>query len=86
MIKRTIFECEYCGKQSRNEDGIFEHEAAHLGLSPIDKLEWDRLKEVVRHKSYIVSYCKNEQTEKDFDEAVEKLIAFERIHNIEAKC
>ena len=48
-----------------------------------EKQEWESLKEKVRYKSAIVSTCKNEQTDKDFDDAIAELMDFEKSHGIE---
>lgn len=41
------------------------------------------LKENARHASTVVGVTKNEQTDKAFDEAIEKLLTFEKEHGIE---
>ena len=38
-----------------------------------------------RYKSAIVSSCKNEQTDKEFDDAIAELLAFEKKHGLEEK-
>lgn len=58
-------------------------EASHFGLTVAEKQEWEHLKEKVRHKSAIVSSCKNEQTDNEFDDAIAKLMEFEKMHGIE---
>lgn len=56
-----------------------------LDLQQQKKQEWEQLKERVRHKSAIVSTCKNEQTDKEFDDAIAELMEFEKLHGIEEK-
>lgn len=85
MNQYIIYECEKCGKQSKNREEIMICEAAHLGLTVAEKKEWELLKEKVRYKSAIVSGCKNEQTDKEFDEAIAELMAFEKKYGIEEK-
>lgn len=85
MRLHTIFECEKCGKQSTDRGEIMECEASHFGLTVAEKQEWERLKEDVRYKSAIVSSCKNESTDRDFDEAIKRVLKFEKQYGIKAK-
>lgn len=85
MKQHIIYECEECGKQSRDREEIMICETAHFGLTVAEKQEWEQLKEKVRHKSAIVSSCKNEQTDKEFDDVITELIEFEKLHGIEEK-
>lgn len=82
MKQHIIYECETCGKQSKDREEIMICEAAHFGLTVTEKREWEQLKDKVRYKSAIVSGCKNEQTDKEFDEAIEELMEFEKLHEI----
>lgn len=83
MKQHIIYECEHCGKKSKDREEIMECEAAHFGLRIAEKQEWEQLKEKVRYKSAIVSRCKNEQTDKEFDDAIAELMNFEKEHGIE---
>lgn len=83
MKQHIIYECENCGKKSKDREEIMECEAAHYGLTIAEKQEWEQLKEKVRHKSAIVSSRKNEQTDKEFNDAIEELMDFENKHEIE---
>lgn len=78
-----IFECENCGKKSKNREEIIKCEAAHLNLSDDEYRKWEELKQNVRYTSHIVSTCKNEQTNKEFDDAIAELMDFEREYGIE---
>lgn len=60
-----------------------KYAGAHFGLTVAEKREWELLKKKVRHKSAIVSSCKNEQTDKEFDDAIAELMDFEKLHGIE---
>ena len=82
MKHYTTYICEKCNKESRNAEEIRKCEAAHLGLTPNEKLEYDMLKEIVRSRSYTVSVTKNEKTDKDFDDAINELLEFEKEHGI----
>lgn len=82
MKQYMIFECENCGKKSKNREEIIKCEAAHLNLSDDEYRKWEELKQNVRYASHIVSTCKNEQTDKEFDDAIDELMDFERKHGI----
>lgn len=83
MKQYTIYECEKCGKKSKDKTEIIKCEAAHLNLSEEEYRQWEELKQNVRYASHIVSTCKNEQTDKEFDEAIAELMEFEKSHGIE---
>ena len=83
MKQHIIYECEKCGKQSRDREEIMICEAAHFGLTVEEKQEWEQLKEKVRYKSSCIYDSKNEKTEKDFDDAIAELMKFEKLHGIE---
>lgn len=85
MKLHTIFECEECGKQSSDRAEIMKCEASHLGLTIAEKQEWERLKEDARYKGSIVSRTKNEVTDRDFDEAIRRVLEFEKRHGVKAK-
>lgn len=82
MKQHIIYECEKCGKQSRDREEIMICEAAHFGLTVAEKQEWELLKEKVRYRSATVSSCKNEVTDKWFNDAISKLMEFEKLHGI----
>ena len=42
------------------------------------KEKWHELKRRVESASYVISVSKNEETEKEYDIAVEELVAFEK--------
>lgn len=85
MRLHTIFECEKCGRKSSDRAEIMECEASHLGLTVVEKQEWERLKEDVRYKGVIVSSTKNEITDRDFDEAISRVLEFEKQHGVKAE-
>ena len=82
MKQYIIYECEKCGNWSKDREEIMICEATHLGLTIAKKQEWELLKEKVRYKSAIVSSYKNEQTDKEFDDAIAELIVFEKEHGL----
>ncbi len=83
MKQYIIYECENCGKKSRDKEEIIKCEASHLNLSDNEYKKWEELKQNVRYAFYIVSICKNEQTDKEFDDAIEELMDFEKKYGIE---
>ena len=82
MKQYITFICEECKKESRDINEIKECEAAHLGLTTIEKFRYDALKEIVRRCSYKVNVTKNEETDRQFDDAINEIIAFEKEHGI----
>ena len=82
MKEYLTYVCEKCGKESRNKEEIYKCEASHLGLTVEEKHIYDELQSNVNLKSHILYVTKNEESEKEFDAAVEKLLEFERMHGI----
>lgn len=82
MKQYAMYLCEECNRESRNADEIRECEASHLGLTIDEKLEYDVLKEIVRRRSYTVSVTKNEKTDKEYDDAINEILMFERKYGI----
>ncbi len=82
MKTYQIYECEICGKQSKNADEIIKCECTHLGLTVEENREWEHLKNVVKHCSYVVSKMKKEESERSYDEAIEALLKFEKEHGL----
>lgn len=83
MEQYTIYEYENCGEKSRDKTEIIKCEAAHLNLSEEEYQQWGEFKQNVRYASHIVSTCKNEQADKEFDDAIAELMEFEKLHEIE---
>lgn len=82
MKQHIIYECDACGKQSKDRVEIMKCEALHLGLTIAEMQEWRNLKENARYAGTVVGTTKNEQTDKAFDESIEKLLVFEKEHGI----
>ena len=78
MKTHLIWECDICGKQSSDKVEIAKCEAEHLGMTIEEKIVWEQLKERVKRKGYIVSVCKNEKNEKEFDDAIAELLKYEK--------
>ena len=82
MKQVTVYICETCGYESRDYMEMRRHEASHLGLT-LDEVETYRaLKSFASYMGSVVAETNNEETRRKFDEAVEKLVAFERQHGI----
>lgn len=82
MRAYTVYECEVCHSISKNKRDIIRCEDSHYGLTSDEFKEWNKLKEDVKYKCYIVSVTKNSYTDKDADEAILKLLEFENKHGI----
>lgn len=82
MKEVTYFKCEKCGKVSENMDEILACEASHYGLSVEEKKEWDELKEARILAGSVVAQMNNEETRKEYDEAVASCVKYELDHNI----
>ena len=82
MKQYTVYGCDYCDFESKSFNETEKHEAEHFGLTIEEFHHWKTLKANVQSCSSTISRTKNEETEKMFDESVEKLIAFEKEHGI----
>ena len=82
MKQYTIYVCETCGLETKNYKEMRQHEAEHLGLT-IDEMEsYHALKSRAEHMGAVIASRNNEETRKMFDEAIEKLLAFEKEHGL----
>ncbi len=82
-MKQIIqYECEKCGKKSENYDDIAECEAKHLGISVVERAKYIDLQWIAKQWSYIVNRSNNEENRNKHDEAIQKLINFEKEHDI----
>ena len=52
------------------------------GLTVKDARRYKKLKELVRYAGAVVARTKNEETENNFDKAIQSLIDFEKFHKI----
>ena len=67
---------------SKSKEEEFKHKESHLGLTVEELKTYKELKEKVTRASYNVSVSANEDTQKQFDIAVEDLVAFEKEHKL----
>lgn len=82
MKHYTVHVCEICGYEDKNYEYMRTHEANHFNLTVKEMDEYNSLKSYVRHISSVVMNNNNETTRQKYDESVEKLIAYEKEHNI----
>lgn len=82
MKQYTMYVCETCKRESRNANVIKECEANHIGLTIEEKFKYDGLKENVKRCSCMIETTKNERTDKEFDNAINELITFEKDHGL----
>ena len=82
MKSYIMYECEKCGKTSKDLWEIKRCEASHYDLSKEEEKEWKKLKDAAEKAGVTIYYTKNSQTEKAFDDAIDALIQFEKEHNI----
>lgn len=80
---RQIFACSKCGSQSQRIEEIELCEAQHMGLKTLEeKREYDSLLTHVRSCSHIVSHTCNEATRKKLEDAIKKILQYEKEHNL----
>lgn len=82
MRQYIVYKCDYCDFESKSFAETEKHEAEHFGLTVDEFHRWNTLKAEVKSYGEIISRTKNEKTEKMFDDAIEKLIVFEKAHGI----
>lgn len=82
MTRYSVYVCETCGYESRSFDEVEAHEANHLGLTVKELHDYHALKSFASYMGSVVASTNHEQTRAKFDEAVEKLVAFEQEHRI----
>lgn len=75
---KHYYKCDYCTQKFPTYDACLQHECdEHIHIS-IDKYhQWQKLQDTVVRAGSTISHTKNEQTQKEFDDAVEALIKFE---------
>lgn len=84
---RTVarYQCEKCRKIYDIPSEAIACEAVHYGLSVDEYNKWLALKKLAENAGKMVSIAKNEKTDREFDVAVQKLVDFEKEHNLEEK-
>lgn len=81
-----IYECEMCGKTSRNKEEIDLCEAQHMGLNNLeDYSKWMLLNSYAKACTAKLSHESNERL-RDLEEvAYRELLAFEKEHDMRSK-
>ena len=82
MKSYTIFECEMCGKTSRDSLEILLCECRHLNLTLEEKMEYDSIKSDIEYCVALLSYMNNDEVSRNLAESRIKLAKFERKHDI----
>lgn len=83
MRMYQVYVCETCGRESLDRDEVELCEARHMGLHNLhDKHTYDALKGYARYCGALVTYTRNNYTEAAFDDAIGKLVAFEKEHGV----
>ena len=76
------YKCEKCGAVFDTTSAASACEAKHYNLSLDEYNHWMALKKLAEDAGKICGIRKNEKTENEFDVAVNKLLAFEKVHNL----
>ena len=84
MKQYTVYVCETCGYESRDVEDMRIHEASHLGLTVKEMETYRAMKSFAAYMGSVVANRNNEETRNKFDESVEKLVTFEKEHEIKA--
>lgn len=85
MKMYQVYLCDYCGAKSQSRDEIELCEAKHMGLKTLEeKRAYDALSSLFEHCGSIVSNTNNERTRQAQDDALEKLMQFEKEHGIKS--
>lgn len=83
MNQYTVYVCDKCGKESEDHDEIELCEAHHMGLQTLEeKHTYETLKSLAVYYGSVLYHTNNERTRKAYDDACEKLAAFEREHKM----
>lgn len=82
MKQKTIYACEQCEYECQNRYEVFEHEAAHLGLTAPEAQEYFELQEWVNSVSSVCERTNNQDARYVYDRAIKDLLRFEKKHGI----
>lgn len=81
MKTKIIYICEFCDSQHKTEKEAYECEANCLGLTINEYKEYLDLLEEERRAFSQVHVCRNKETIKRCDDAVEAVIVFQEKHD-----
>lgn len=79
------YQCEKCRKIYDFPGEAITCEAGHYNLSAEDYNKWLALQKLAKEAGALNSIPKNFNTDKAFDEEIDKLVAFEKEHHLEGK-
>ena len=79
----TRYQCEKCQKIYPTSHEAFLCESGHYGLTVEEYGQWLALKKLAEDAGRMAGITKSEKTEAAFDDAVQKLLSFEREHHLE---
>lgn len=82
MKRIEQYQCDFCKRIYDNPTAAINCECEHLGLF---KEEYDEYKRLLIEESYAyhnVAITRNDRTIQACDDATEKVLAFQKLHNI----
>ena len=82
MKQYTVYVCEQCGYESRDRHEIQLHEARHFGLTVEEMEIYRALKSFVAYMSYVISNNNTREVREQYNDAMRKLVSFEKEHRI----
>lgn len=77
-----MYQCEKCRKVYDSAHQAMTCEAAHYGLTLEEYHRWMELQKTAKEAGAMNSISKNPKTDKVFDEAIIKLVKFEKEHGL----
>lgn len=83
MKSYIMYVCEICGFESKDDKEVEKCEREHYGLTEEEMKHYKKLKADSAHAGAVLYSTNNEKTRKEFNDAIENLIKFEKEHNIE---
>jgi len=78
MTTETYYICDTCGKSYSKKFKCMECEASHLGITVSQLQQWRAYKKTVEDLGIVIYYCKNEENDKRYNDAIDRLLAYEK--------
>ena len=85
MNQYTVYVCETCGYESKDVEDMKMHEASHLGLTVREMETYSAMKSFATYMGAVIANKKNKETKRDYDEAVQAVLDFEKEHGIKSQ-
>ncbi len=85
MKMYQIYVCEKCGKTSTSQEEIEQCEATHMGLTVSEMHTYQSLESAVKYFSAVLYRTNNAKAREAYDDAIEKLLSFEKEHGLTSK-